>query len=234
MDSLCGSLWFQYTAMVLVILMGLRGDVIAIPGTFFTNKELTNKKLPLAGLLVTRVISDQSCMDKCYKHEECDAYALSPLSRTCVLYKVEPGTPPVRDMEFNLYVRQKTKDEGYYTYKTDYLKLNYLRMNSKDAQQECERENGRLVAIRDQGLNDLGKEVLLSHVLFKAFIGVHYDAKEEKWILSDGVPMTFEQWMYNSTRAHEKLACTVITIDGSWREVPCSDRGASFCQIPMF
>nr|XP_053649825.1 uncharacterized protein LOC128700568 [Cherax quadricarinatus] len=131
-----------------VVAVVVVGQVVALPGTFFTNEEIRNKWLPSGSIDVLTGIDQPLCEAQCTVHPKCNAYAISLFERKCVRYNAKVGkAKPVQYLGYNLYILKKTTDDGYNVYGTNYLKLYLDRKNAFDASKACADEGGTLPSV---------------------------------------------------------------------------------------
>lgn len=209
---------------------------VAIPGYYFTSGSLVNKWLPNPLETIT-VLNRETCEVACVESKTCNGFAVSVFERKCRLYDVQAGTPPVKNNGYVLYIKKKTREEGYYDIGTQYLKLMYTRTNAKDAAKICAKEKGLLVSVRNKEIEHLLWELMIDHSVWSAYIGVSDEEEEGVWKYSDTGPVTYSNWDWNGMWPREDLNCALIvnTQDGAvWKHATCWENNFFFCQIPMF
>lgn len=215
----------------------------AIPGNYVSNDMMNNQRLTvsLKGGTLTPTQNRTICQQKCSAHPECDAYSYSGFHKTCQIYKMAKANTPVIQNMYKLYVREKTNEEGYYKYGTDYIRLVLTRMNAYDGAKYCAKDNGLLLSIRNEELNNLAKKILRARSVFTAIFGASDEDEEGTWINSLGADIpgpgsdsTDVFWFFNGSWDRLDRNCAFIKIDGSWAQMNCKNKHYFFCQYPMF
>ncbi|XP_037803074.1 collectin-10-like [Penaeus monodon] len=209
--------------------------VDAMPGVYFTSDLLSNKWIP-DPMKTIMIVDREDCETQCVRHPLCTGYAVSTFERKCRLYQIERGLAPVKNNGYKLYIKMKTEEQGYYVYGTQYVRLMHTRLNYFDANKECKKENGKLVAVRDQKMNDLLFELLNKFAVWEALIGLNDMEKEGEWHYADNTPASYQNWDWNGWWERSDRNCAVVTINdtGPWRHVNCWSKFYFFCEIPMF
>ncbi|XP_069972240.1 hepatic lectin-like [Penaeus vannamei] len=141
------------------------------------------------------------------------------------------------ELVLSFYIYMSTSEEqGYYVYGTQYVRLLHTRLNYFDANKECKKENGKLVAVRDKNMNDLLLALLYKFAVWEALIGLNDMEKEGEWQYVDNTPASYQNWDWNGWWERYDRNCAVVTINdnGPWRHVNCWNKFYFFCEIPMF
>jgi len=169
------------------------------------------------------------------KHPDCDAFAFSSLHKICQIYQVNL-TENYKDLDmYQLYVLEKSEDEGYHKIGRSYIKLYDELKTASEAQDFCRSLGGNLPAVKTGAMQRLLTDLAIKHELFAAFVGITDEAKEGAWTyMSDGSPVTYHHWAWNGEWYRRDLNCAYMRVDGFWKHTDCGDKLYFFCEIPMF
>ncbi|CAL4070952.1 unnamed protein product [Meganyctiphanes norvegica] len=225
--------------LLAVVLVTQLQSARAVPGKFRSMSPLRNKWLPDSeaeeDLLKVMTLAD--CEGRCVKHKTCTGYSYSESYSRCLLYKIKPGTPPVKNTGYHIYIKMFTEAEGYYIYDTGYIRLMKKRMSAAKATQNCTDQGGSLVAVRTKKLNDLLYKLLVKQNIWNAYIGLSDAEEEGVWKWPDGGKLGFQNWDWKGEWGRKDLNCAVITNgfeEAPWKQFECKRPNYYFCQIPMF
>jgi len=246
---------------MIAVLGSLVPSAMGVPGVYKSLGVLKNKWLYDPDLVVdefegTIVGDDVSfCENSCIKHKLCTGFAYSKSYSRCILYQIKPGTPPVQNSGYDIYIKMYSEAEGYYQYDTGYIRLMYERLPAVEARQNCSDQGGSLVAVRTKKLNDLLYNLLVTNNMWHAYIGLTDEEQEGVWKWPDGGKLggklgdqnwvtrvdgrniEIEKWEWNGVWGRRDRNCAVI-INGfeaaPWKQFNCKRADYYFCQIPMF
>ncbi|XP_042857227.1 collectin-10-like [Penaeus japonicus] len=227
--------WPATKVVLLLVATPLLSLVDAVPGEYFSSDLLSNKWIPDPMKTIT-ILDKDDCETQCVRHSLCTGFAVSTFERKCRLYQIERGLAPVKNNGYKLYIKKKTEAQGYYVFGTSYIRLMHSRLNYFDAQKVCKKENGNLVSVRNERLNDLLLKLLNDTAVWEATIGLNDMETEGEWRYADNSPTTYTNWDWKGWWERSDRNCAVITISekGPWRHTNCWSRYYFFCEIPMF
>ncbi|KAL7636899.1 UNVERIFIED_CONTAM: hypothetical protein RMT77_012657 [Armadillidium vulgare] len=169
--------------------------------------------------------------------DKCFAFAHSSFAMVCKLYEYTLGAAPVIDHLFTLYITKRSEKDGFFIFRSFYIKIFTHGTTAYNGQKVCEQfTKGTLVEIKDEEMNEFVGGLMLDMYLFEAFIGITDEKVEGKWtFMDDGAPVKFFQWNFKGQwHRRDKNCASIMLAKYQWRQYNCRDHLPFICQIPFY
>lgn len=186
--------------------------------------------------------SGKECARLCEKQPACDFANYDVKTSKCKVFSRCSPTLIVYNSTSHIHFAKRPiiKDAGYrYHPESDScLKLIDELADYAGADSLCENQNGRLVSLSDNGINEMATELLRASGAQYAWVGVTDSRFEGNPLLTDGRRVSETGWFpveKQSFRMDPTRNCWSLSDSGSWVEHSCKTRAQfSICQITPF
>ncbi|CAL4123642.1 unnamed protein product, partial [Meganyctiphanes norvegica] len=97
-----------------------------------------------------------ACEEFCGKNAVCTGFAYSKSRYICLLYEIKIPSQVQENVGYDLYIKMRSKADGYHIWDTSYIRLMLKRKSHEEARSDCVIQRGNLVTIKD--ISDSGDD----------------------------------------------------------------------------